>query len=164
MIYPTSCWQEKLFLLRSSKEYGGKTGVPFGSMSTIPGNTCTVPELMDLSVALPEINDSQEKQEAGTLICRRPVVGVTHGLGRQQPLLSLWGWKRSKWVVEACVVRPPPGVRWGRGSAALGPLADSSSSMTFSEELSGQRLPSVCSRRQGDGQGKRWPHSLWELS
>lgn len=35
--------------------------MPFGSMCTILGNTCTVPELMDLSVALPKINDSQEK-------------------------------------------------------------------------------------------------------
>lgn len=62
MIYPTSCWQGKLFLFRSSKEYGGKTGMPSGSMSTIPGNTCTVPELMGLPVALPKINDRRSRK------------------------------------------------------------------------------------------------------
>lgn len=96
MIYPTSCWLGKLFLLGSPKEYGGKTDMPFGSMSTIPGNTCTNPELMDLSVALPKINGSQEKQEAVTLICKRPVVDLRHGLDQQQPLPSLWGRKQIK--------------------------------------------------------------------
>ena len=96
MIYPTSCWLGKLFLLGSPKEYGGKTDMPFGSMSTIPGNKCTRPEFMDLSVALPKIKDSQEKQEAGTLIYKRPVVDLTHSLGQQQRRPSLWGRKQIK--------------------------------------------------------------------
>lgn len=156
---PPAAGKETL-LVRAPKNTG-KTGMPSGSIPTIPGNTCPVLSSWTCQWLFPR--SMTGKQEAGTLVCRRPVVGVTHGLGQQQRLLSLSGLKRIKWVVGVC----GRGLPMGFGEA--GPVhmgwPAAASSMTFREEVSVQRLPSLCSRHQEKTvKGRAGPHNLWKLS